>query len=269
MKTVIDRLRDMREVELLLATDCDCRPEDTQNWQNAATLAEAIDMLAAPPQPVPAEPPDMRFRLRMARLLAELHGDEYLSEQQCARYMGIDLVSWRRLERCFTAGAHFVEGEGEEFPSEDSETVLRAALAATEAMSGEQEASAPPRLQPRQDLRSNLQCLASNPQAAFDAFGLDWMQAVANSALAALALPPQPVPAEPPLHHWERWCLLCDKFGHLTTECHSTHGLNTPAARELHRLCRLAHAATPLVQPAQPIQGDQALSQGDVSGPCV
>jgi hypothetical protein len=144
MKTVIDRLRDMREVELLLATDCDCRPEDTQNWQNAATLAEAIDMLAAPPQPVPAEPPDMRFRLRMARLLAELHGDEYLSEQQCARYMGIDLVSWRRLERCFTAGAHFVEGEGEEFPSEDSETVLRAALAATEAMSGEQEASAPP-----------------------------------------------------------------------------------------------------------------------------
>lgn len=73
---------------------------------------------------------DLSFHLRIARLLAELHGDAYLSEQQCARYMGIDLVSWRKLERCFSAGTSFVEGDEGDFPAEDSETVLRAALAA-------------------------------------------------------------------------------------------------------------------------------------------
>jgi hypothetical protein len=72
---------------------------------------------------------DIAFRLRIARLLAELHGNETLSEQQCARYMGIDLVSWRRLEHCFSAGTSFVEGGDDDFPAEDSESVLRDALA--------------------------------------------------------------------------------------------------------------------------------------------
>lgn len=34
----------------------------------------------------------------------------------------------------------------------------------------------------------------------------------------------------------ERWCLWCDKAGHQTHECWSTHGVNTPEARELWRL---------------------------------
>lgn len=41
----------------------------------------------------------------------------------------------------------------------------------------------------------------------------------------------------------ERYCLACEKLGHLTTECHSTHGLNTPAARELFRLTQAANQA--------------------------
>lgn len=32
------------------------------------------------------------------------------------------------------------------------------------------------------------------------------------------------------------YCLWCAKVGHYSHECHSTHGLNTPAARELDRL---------------------------------
>ena len=71
---------------------------------------------------------DLAFKLRIARLLAEMHGEEILSESQCARYMRIDLVSWRKLSHSFTVGRSFVEGEEGEFPAEDSETILRAAL---------------------------------------------------------------------------------------------------------------------------------------------
>ena len=42
--------------------------------------------------------------------------------------------------------------------------------------------------------------------------------------------------------HTERYCLACEKGGHLTTECHATHGLNTRRARELFRLINLAGA---------------------------
>ena len=42
--------------------------------------------------------------------------------------------------------------------------------------------------------------------------------------------------------HTERYCLACEKLGHLTNECHSTHGLNTPRDRELFRLVGLAAA---------------------------
>lgn len=42
----------------------------------------------------------------------------------------------------------------------------------------------------------------------------------------------------------ERYCLFCNKDGHLTHECLSTHGLNTPAARELARLAGAFDART-------------------------
>ena len=47
----------------------------------------------------------------------------------------------------------------------------------------------------------------------------------------------------------EAYCLACDKPGHLTTECHSTHGLNTPAARELFRLIRTASQPAAQAEP--------------------
>ena len=34
----------------------------------------------------------------------------------------------------------------------------------------------------------------------------------------------------------ERYCLFCEKPGHLTSACHSTQGLNTPRDREMFRL---------------------------------
>lgn len=74
-------------------------------------------------------PEDVKFQLRTARLLAELHGESVLSEQQCAKHMRIDLVSWRKLERCFSVGTSMCEGDTFDLPEEDSETVLRAALA--------------------------------------------------------------------------------------------------------------------------------------------
>ena len=42
--------------------------------------------------------------------------------------------------------------------------------------------------------------------------------------------------------HTERYCLACEKIGHMTNECHSTHGLITPRDRELFRLAGLADA---------------------------
>jgi len=38
----------------------------------------------------------------------------------------------------------------------------------------------------------------------------------------------------------EKYCICCDKEGHYTNECWSTHGLNTPYDREIDRLCQLA-----------------------------
>ncbi len=42
----------------------------------------------------------------------------------------------------------------------------------------------------------------------------------------------------------EKWCLNCDKAGHVTNECYSTHGLNTPRDREISRLCNAVNAQT-------------------------
>lgn len=48
---------------------------------------------------------NLDFHIRVARLLAELHGDETLSEQQCAKIMGVGLVSWRIIEHTFSRGS--------------------------------------------------------------------------------------------------------------------------------------------------------------------
>jgi hypothetical protein len=42
---------------------------------------------------------------RFARLLAEMQGDELLSEQQCAKMFGVDLVSWRVIAHTFCRGS--------------------------------------------------------------------------------------------------------------------------------------------------------------------
>lgn len=51
---------------------------------------------------------------RFLGLLAELHADSTLSEQQCAKYLGVDLVTWRREEDRLgqEAGPHPFAQEG-------------------------------------------------------------------------------------------------------------------------------------------------------------
>jgi hypothetical protein len=91
------------------------------------------------------------------------------------------------------------------------------------------------------------------------------------------AAPPQPVPAEPP----PGWKLVPIeptpemlraavkmREGPAVYKVMSDDGLRTLEAEAADDYSAML-AATPLVQPAPPIQGDQALSQGDVSGPCV
>lgn len=43
------------------------------------------------------------YKLRLGRLLYELHRDEVLSEQQCAGIFDCDLVTWRRMRECYEA----------------------------------------------------------------------------------------------------------------------------------------------------------------------
>lgn len=45
-----------------------------------------------------------QWRERMARVLAELRGDELLNDQQCAKFMRLDLVQWRELQHQICAG---------------------------------------------------------------------------------------------------------------------------------------------------------------------
>lgn len=42
---------------------------------------------------------------RFARLLAEMQGDGLLSEQQCAKAFGVDLISWREIAHTFSRGS--------------------------------------------------------------------------------------------------------------------------------------------------------------------
>lgn len=48
------------------------------------------------------------------------------------------------------------------------------------------------RLSDGQGVVENLQCLAADPEAAWRAFGPDWAQAVANSAIDALTQQAEP-----------------------------------------------------------------------------
>lgn len=68
---------------------------------------------------------NLDFHIRVARLLAEMRGDEILSEQQCAKIMGVDLVSWRIVEHTFTRGSW---GGSFDASGPTSEEAIRTAL---------------------------------------------------------------------------------------------------------------------------------------------
>lgn len=61
----------------------------------------------------------------------------------------------------------------------------------------------------------------------------------------------------------EAWCLWCDKPGHLTTECWSTHGLNTPAALELRRLSLAASPVSTGADARAAVRGERVVIQLD------
>jgi hypothetical protein len=73
----------------------------------------------------------------------------------------------------------------------------------------------------------------------------------AGPALASADGMPSPADGELP-----KFCIFCDKPGHSTDACWSTHGLNTLQDVELQRLVDAARAATPptapVVAPAEP-----------------
>jgi len=71
---------------------------------------------------------DLSFHIRVARLLAELQGDEYLSEQQCAKVLGVDLVSWRVIAHTFSRGAGWVEGARADMRGPTTEQAISTAL---------------------------------------------------------------------------------------------------------------------------------------------
>jgi hypothetical protein len=78
--------------------------------------------------------------------------------------------------------------------------------------------------------RDNLnRALAAAPAASVSHLSADDELIVKQSAKAAGAPTPDDRVNVP-------YCLACQKEGHRTTECWSTHGLNTPADWELHRL---------------------------------
>jgi hypothetical protein len=68
---------------------------------------------------------NLDFHIRVGRLLAEFHGDEILSEQQCAKIMGVDLVSWRIIEHTFCRGSW---GDAFDDSEPTSEEAIREAL---------------------------------------------------------------------------------------------------------------------------------------------
>lgn len=65
------------------------------------------------------------------------------------------------------------------------------------------------------------------------------------------------------------YCLGCRKLGHRTDECHSTHGLNTPEAREIGRLAHIAwnaRQATPPVALPAVVDAEASIEGGKWDG---
>jgi len=60
-------------------------------------------------------------------------------------------------------------------------------------------------------------------------------------------------------NHSVKFCLFCNKEGHLTNECWSTHAINTPAQKEL---ARLAYLASPSSQPAEKAEAVAVIGSG-------
>jgi hypothetical protein len=95
-------------------------------------------------------------------------------------------------------------------------------------------------------------------------------EVAADMEAVRAALAAAPVPPAETADHWdaqpgERYCLACDKLGHLTNECWSTHGMNSPAARELFRLCSIANAAPP-AEAQQPVAPPFTVESATVEG---
>jgi hypothetical protein len=63
---------------------------------NADNYGDALDATLRRIEELEREKREMYCRF--LGLLAELHADETLSEQQCATFLGVDLVTWRREE---------------------------------------------------------------------------------------------------------------------------------------------------------------------------
>lgn len=60
---------------------------------NADNYGDALDATLKRIDELESEKRDLR--LRFVGLLEKLHDDEVLSEQQCAQYLGVDLLTWR------------------------------------------------------------------------------------------------------------------------------------------------------------------------------
>jgi len=64
-------------------------------------------------------------------------------------------------------------------------------------------------------------------------------------------------------NHSVKFCLFCNKEGHLTNECWSTHAINTPAQKELARLAYLASPSPQPAEKAEPVGEVVELSNGE------
>lgn len=102
------------------------------DYVNAGLRFDFDSSSTTTPKPVQAGGDALAFHVRVARLLAELHGEETLSEQQCAKIFGIDLPSWREVEHTCSRGTGWVESIGDASPMSfaglTTEDAIRAVL---------------------------------------------------------------------------------------------------------------------------------------------
>lgn len=61
---------------------------------NPDAYGDALDATLARIEELEREKRDLYGRF--VGLLAELHDEEHLSEQQCAKFLGVDLLTWRQ-----------------------------------------------------------------------------------------------------------------------------------------------------------------------------